>query len=297
MEYQEQVDDIDVLWVLLVILTSDHPAGKTVLVSRIIQHLRRRKTNDTSLAYFYFKQSSPEKRTIKSMLAALLSQIVLSDDAVLHHAYQALSAHSPLEQADFSILRELTMAALQGQRVCYIILDGMDECGDPGERTNKDAEGLIEFFRELLSPPTPADQTTPASLRLLLAGQRDGFWEAQLATLPRMQAIQLDSEDGHNRDIRSFCLDMAGKLLDAFQGPDVKAALTDAIVIQRKVEKRAKGRLILVRQAFREAHGLTCVGMFLFARVFLENLMEQECDEDVLTELGDDVFPSELDEA
>jgi hypothetical protein len=39
------------------------------------------------------------------------------------------------------------------------------------------------------------------------------------------------------------------------------------------------------------------VGMFLFARVILENLMEQECEEDVFTELRDDVFPSELDEA
>lgn len=37
--------------------------------------------------------------------------------------------------------------------------------------------------------------------------------------------------------------------------------------------------------------------MFLFARVFLDNLMEQECEEDVLTELKDDIFPSELDDA
>jgi hypothetical protein len=37
--------------------------------------------------------------------------------------------------------------------------------------------------------------------------------------------------------------------------------------------------------------------MFLFARVILENLMEQECEEDLLTELTDEIFPSELDQA
>lgn len=181
------------------------------------------------------------------MLAALLSQIVLSDDVVLQHAYQALAGHSPLEQPEFTILKELAMTALQSQRICYVILDGLDECGDPGERTNKDAERILHFFGELLSPPlTPADESTPASLRLLFSGQRDGFWEAELASLPRMQPIRLDSEGGHNNDIRDFCFDMAYKLLGVFQGPEVKAAVTDAIVTQRKVEKRAKGRLILL---------------------------------------------------
>jgi hypothetical protein len=180
------------------------------------------------------------------MLAAILSQIVLSDDVVLCHVYQALSTHSPLEQPDLSILTELTMNALQCQYVCYVIIDGVDECGNPGQTRNKDAEQIISFFHTLLSAPrAPADEYSQGSLRVLFSGQRDGFWETQLATLPRIQPIGLDSEDGHNRDIRNFCSNMVDKILAVFRdSPKAMAAVKDTILIERKVEKKARGSVI-----------------------------------------------------
>lgn len=175
------------------------------------------------------------------MLTAILSQIVLSDDIVLHHTYLELAAHSPLERPEIETLTKLTIAALQSQRACYIIIDGLDECGEPGGRTNTDAEEMLQFLRELLVLPTAPDQPTRGSLRLFLSGQRDGYWEAQLAKLPRIQPIRLDSENGHNQDIRNFCLQMTDQLLNVFQGPKVNAVVTNVIVTQRKVENRAKG--------------------------------------------------------
>src|SRR5438034_9790805 len=120
--------------------------------------------------YFYFRHNDPSKRSFKPMLLALLHQLVVQDEVILYHAWEHLKLPSQAKA------EELLTTGLRSCGHSFVILDGLDECGDGQTRENQETEKVFHFFR-VMTTTWADDQGGNGSLRLLFSGQRDGILE------------------------------------------------------------------------------------------------------------------------
>ncbi|GAW14444.1 hypothetical protein ANO14919_038470 [Xylariales sp. No.14919] len=239
-------------------------AGKTLIASTIINKLRADAgpCHRTCL-FFYFKHSSDTKRSMASMLRALLTQLMHQDNTLIPEFHEKCSAFSNAEARQLHNLKTWTVELLRSQNACAIVLDGLDECYKHG---NSDSKKILEWF---LSSVMPDCQKEGATIRLLVLGQRDGDLDPFLMDFP---SIQLDRESSHSNDLRLFTQKRASEIGQRF-GLD----LEEQQGIVRRVTDTAKG-------------------MFLYARVVMDNLIAQgsaaELDEELQAK-----FPDGLDQA
>ncbi|KAK2601326.1 hypothetical protein N8I77_010782 [Diaporthe amygdali] len=152
-------------------------------------------------------------------------------------------------------------AALETYQQSFIVVDGLDEAAS-GEAT-KSITWLLSLVNGRIREPT-------ASVRVLFSGQRDGSLDSLLSDQP---AIALDSSSGHSRDILKYCEHMSARIR---QRLDIASTMEDEII--SKVSSRANG-------------------MFLYARVVLDNLLAQVRLCDLNRELEPDTFPQGIDQA
>ncbi|KAG4435756.1 hypothetical protein IFR05_008770 [Cadophora sp. M221] len=253
-------------------------AGKTILASRIIDRLKdlQTKSKDSGrsfpIIYFYFKHLHENKRQMSHLLLSLLSQLGDQDSTVLDLFYKEVCILGQ-QQLSLQKLCELASTALRSQRRCFIVIDGLDECGrDPHDRTTSEAVEVLKWFENLM---IPKEETTPETedvcIRLLISGQRDGSIERRLESVP---SIQLETAIGHGEDIKSYASVEARKICQQFS-----ATLSVEQDLVRKVVTRAKE------------------GMFLFAKIVLDNLGDQISAFDFEAELRSENFPEGLDKA
>ncbi|KAL8282466.1 hypothetical protein RB597_009939 [Gaeumannomyces tritici] len=241
-------------------------AGKSILVSSAVQHLQELQATPGqtpfSLAYFYFRHNTEDKTTFKHALQALISQLVTeeSDGALLDHAAQVLSAVHKPSQAQ---LADLATTAIQAKRICFVVLDGLDECNDD------DQPELVGWLK---------DQTTkggdaPLTLRILLSGRREGRLDREISQLPSVLSVSVDESARHHAGIRQYVEAKARHIRSTFEvGDRVERSITERVV------PRAKG-------------------MFLFAFVMVEYLSGLDCVRDLEEELQSLDFPEGLDQA
>ncbi|KAK4466013.1 hypothetical protein QBC42DRAFT_335816 [Cladorrhinum samala] len=245
-------------------------AGKTTLVSSIVEKLLAERSNslknsphsELALAYFYFKHGQDDKNTLNGMLRAFLEQLIDQDLGVSRHFHELINTMSGVNLRSTKTLEGLVQTCLEGYRATYLILDGLDECAD-GE-----ALKTIEWVLSLVSHQHEPTDTT-AKIRIALAGQHDGVMDIPLASHP---SISLDHA-GHRQDIHSYTETFVHKIQEKF---NLSANLKEEIV-----------SLVL-----KEAEG-----MFLFARVVLDNLFRQTRLSRLKQEILPGVFPKGLEKA
>ncbi|KAH7330241.1 hypothetical protein BKA65DRAFT_55430 [Rhexocercosporidium sp. MPI-PUGE-AT-0058] len=251
--------------------------GKTILASRIIDHLKglQTKSKDSGrsfpVIYFYFKHLHEKKRQMSHLVLSLLSQLGDQDSTVLDLFYKEVCLLGQ-QQLSPQRLCELASTALRAQRRCFIVVDGLDECGrDPPDSTTREAVEVLKWFEDLMIPGEEAtSETDNVCIRLLISGQRDGSIEQRLESVP---SIQLEMAAGHGEDIKSYASVEARKICQQFSSSlDVEQDLV------QKVVTRAKG-------------------MFLFAKVVLDNLSDQISAFDFEAEMRAENFPEGLDKA
>ncbi|KAL8336858.1 hypothetical protein RB601_008379 [Gaeumannomyces tritici] len=241
-------------------------AGKSILVSSAVHHLQELQATPGqtpfSLAYFYFRHNTEDRTTFKHALQALISQLVTeeSDGALLDHASQALSAvHKPSQTQ----LADLASTAIQAKRICFVVLDGLDECND------NDQSELVCWLK---------DQTTkggdaPLTLRILLSGRREGRLDREISQLPSVLSVSVDKSARHHAGIRQYVEAKARHIRNTFGvGDRVERSITERVVPHAK-------------------------GMFLFAFVMVEYLSGLDCAHDLEEELQSLDFPEGLDQA
>ncbi|KAL8397195.1 hypothetical protein RB594_004058 [Gaeumannomyces avenae] len=241
-------------------------AGKSILVSSAVQHLQELQATPGqtpfSLAYFYFRHNTEDRTTFKHALQALISQLVTeeSDGALLDHAAQVLSAVHKPSQAQ---LADLATTAIQAKRICFVVLDGLDECNDD------DQPELVGWLK---------DQTTkggdaPLTLRILLSGRREGRLDREISQLPSVLSVSVDESARHHAGIRQYVEAKARHIRNTFGvGDRVERSITERVVPHAK-------------------------GMFLFAFVMVEYLSGLDCAHDLEEELQSLDFPEGLDQA
>ena len=188
--------------------------GKTTLVSRIINHVRpQRATLQCVIAFFYFKHHDDTRRSVAAMLRALMVQLLDQDDAVFEFLQQECSPLNDSELDELSTLQKLVSKCLLRQREAWIVLDGLDECGNDGDMDTEPGKlllGIIKWFHASLMPEAWSEGSR---IRLLIAGQRDGYFDSHLSAYPD---IRLDTSIDHIHDIRAYSVARAAGIARRF---------------------------------------------------------------------------------
>ncbi|KAI1279464.1 hypothetical protein F5Y07DRAFT_43858 [Xylaria sp. FL0933] len=237
-------------------------AGKTLLASRIISHLRP--LAGAACLFFYFKQSENTKRSMGNMLRALLVQLIRQDNSIVPDLYRKCSLVSNTEARQLPTLQNWLMEVLESQTTCSIVLDGLDECNHHG--SGDEAGKILDRF---ITTVIPHCSRAGAKLRLLALGQRDGVVDSALSGY---SSISLDYSAAHLDDIQSFARSRALELSKRF-------------ALDQKEESNIVQKV-----------ATTAKGMFLYAKVVMDNLIAQGSLDDLDQELGMK-FPSGLDQA
>ncbi|CAG7555173.1 unnamed protein product [Fusarium equiseti] len=243
-------------------------AGKTVLTSSMICHLKERRSSGKgsadrfSVSYFYFKHHQRKKGSLLSMLLALLAQLVAQDESLLDHVYQACRSTEPQQFRSLDEVSRHVSTALQSQSRSFVIIDGLDECTE--------ASRVLEWFESIMSKRDDTSRDTAFNIRLFMSGQRDGVLESQMSHYTR---IDLETSPGHDQDIETFAETMAIKIRERFSlDPEV----------ERDTALRVKSK---------------AGGMFLYAQLVLNNLLSQTSKYDLKQELKAETFPEGLEQA
>ncbi|KAI1740463.1 WD40 repeat-like protein [Xylaria scruposa] len=233
-------------------------AGKTTLMSVVIEKLLEEKKD--CVAYFYFKQKQPNKVSHNNSLRALLLQLVERDSTLSDHLSGRISSVESVNLRSTKVLEGLVKAALETYRISYIILDGLDECA------SNEAAKSVGWFLSLIKGGLMG---TNVALRVLFCGQRDGTLDKLLSG---QSSVSLETH-GHFEDIRQYCQRFAVRIREKF---NISLEMEEEII--NKVTNEAQG-------------------MFLYARVVLENLWNQTRRSRLKDELEPGTFPQGIEKA
>jgi hypothetical protein len=196
--------------------------GKTILASLIIEEIA--KLRGVSRGYFYCRHNDPEKSTFSGVLRGLLAQLVQQDDDLLAYVYERCSSISEATMESTGVLKELVGISLKSSNFTFVVLDGLDECG------NGEAEKIVSWFTSMLRERPTADSGT---FRLLCISQRDGTLDKMLCRAP---TISMENDE-HKKDIESYARNWSSKIQQKFditidQGNDIAT----------RVARQAKGK-------------------------------------------------------
>ncbi|KAI5461405.1 hypothetical protein BGZ63DRAFT_508560, partial [Mariannaea sp. PMI_226] len=253
-------------------------AGKTILTSRVVKHLKQLKSYNSaqghvfSVVYFYFNQMDPGKSTLTGLLLTLLSQLIHQDDVLLEQTYQRCLAIDQQKIYSSDTIRDLASVAFKSQRLCFVILDGLDECvGNPSANPAEEQEQVIHWVKSLTTD-TGMEQSgnCETCIRLFISSQRDGIFEKQLRLYP---SIQLESAGAHSRDIESYAKRRSAEMRKKF-----RISAEEERELVNRVTSGAKG-------------------MFLYAKVVLSNLLNQVSIYHFKQEMKAENFPEGIEEA
>lgn len=125
-------------------MTADPGCGKSVLSKSLID-CELRSTLSLTTAYFFFKDDTPEQRSVTHALCALLHQLCSQNRALLRKAVEAYKKNGMQLTLSFTWLWELLLRVAQipeaGEIVC--IVDALDECQ---ENDRKTLIGSLNYF-------------------------------------------------------------------------------------------------------------------------------------------------------
>ncbi|KAF7932838.1 uncharacterized protein EAE98_004137 [Botrytis deweyae] len=135
----EPSNDRSILWI------HGRPgSGKTVLSTTAIEHLQlkseksleRSENEIASVAYFYCDSGDARKRSTLEILGSVLAQLIapLHDfPSGVNEAYERARKYGRQHLSTADDIISVIKLVVQDSPSCYIIIDGVDECSDPGD--------------------------------------------------------------------------------------------------------------------------------------------------------------------
>ncbi|KIV79744.1 hypothetical protein PV11_07289 [Exophiala sideris] len=235
-------------------------AGKTVLASAAIDDCKQARGMHT--AYFYFRHGDTQRSTLISILKSILRQLTTSDQSqrLLPWCHDQLQLGNQLSPSEKTFRTMLRMMVLTLDKI-FLIVDGLDECDQ------KDRKPLLTLLSELVSE---CDFQDPGKLRVLVVSRDEPDIRRNLPDFVEVAVKPADNE----RDIKHFIIGWRQKIQAKFE--DLGEADLDYICTSTL--NRAEG-------------------MFLFAKLVMENLYEQITLEDLMQQISPHYFPEKLDQA
>jgi hypothetical protein len=249
--------------------------GKTVLASLIIETLLKQESSP--VLFFYCKHREQDKSTFAGILRGLLAQLIRKDTTLVSWFSGKCSSLGRRGLRSPETLEELARFAFNSQRISLVVLDGLDECNP------EEIKKTISWFHQ------GADHTGTGQIRLMCIGQRIDILQTMLSS-----AINISLDNScHRDDIAKYVTSRTRNIQENFKiEPDTVSQIVP------KVTKAAKGiffnSFLFSRFIY---HSNNTPGMFLYAKLVMENLLRQRTREDLMRELEPNTFPKGLDEA
>ncbi|TVY90811.1 Ankyrin [Lachnellula willkommii] len=232
-------------------------AGKTVLFSSVVDKIAAT-FPDAQVIYFYCKSSDHMRRTFEVMARTLIVQILDLNPACLDYLYEKMTASSERHPNSARLLQEIVLDLCINHDLLFVCIDGLDEC-EPNERS------LILSLIGSITKASRADQ----SVRFFLTSRRENDIERSLSS-----AIRLNIKTHHvENDILFYIKTQVSKLRKVFGFPAER---------EREVREKLSSRP---------------QGMFLLARLILDNLLAQDNLEDFDDEMDSDILPNGIEQA
>lgn len=211
------------------------------------------------MAFFYCRDQDGQRNNFAGLAKAVLAQLLRQNPNILPYLYDECLKSGKVTLATSQDCIKLLKAVLQAVPQTILIIDGIDECNQKERKT------MLNFFTSLIS----ADEITPGKVRELFISQELSDIKSALH-----MADVVKLKDHNELDIRNYAENWATRIQERFKMmPD-------------------NARAHIVRLVCQGADG-----MFLFARLVLENLYDQESLERVYNEMHPDTFPHGFDQA
>lgn len=214
-------------------------------------------------------------------------QLVQQNEALLAHVYERCCRSSEVSLETSAILKELIEVSLQTSGNVFVVIDGIDEC------ESREASKVVTLFKSIVRD----NQRSPAgAYKVLFVSQRDGSLDKLLSKIPM---VALDGSSGHREDIHKYARQWWLKIQEKF-------ALTQEHQNQivETITGRANGKKFLeyldisFKPRFRAQTTFNgYLGMFLFVKLVLTNLLDQTSRARLNKELQPENIPKGLEEA
>ncbi|KAJ7582131.1 ankyrin repeat-containing domain protein [Mycena floridula] len=105
--------------------------GKTILVSRVIDHLHKVSRPDVGVAYIFFRYNEANTQDIRALVASILCQLLIGDTIPdgLKPLYNSFKDKRPLSQ-DLNMLVNALDSQIHSYSNVYLVVDAFDECSE-----------------------------------------------------------------------------------------------------------------------------------------------------------------------
>lgn len=217
------------------------------------------------------------------MLRSFIEQLLQQDDAIVDDLHEAVLPASPSDLNSVSWLEEVATRIIQAQNRCYIIVDGVDECALDQRKS------ILKWLKIILSE----SKAFKVTVKILVSGQRDGVIDAMLQDCAYI--IRLDDQTSHFRDIENFSSSALTQIKDQFPDLEYEEEILQKLDPSR-LAVASEGMVYSPNCPHTLVTANALVGMFMYAKVVLDNLISQTSIYELEQELERE-YPRGLDEA
>ncbi|KAK6337077.1 hypothetical protein TWF718_009863 [Orbilia javanica] len=241
-------------------------SGKTILVSTIVDYvLRWGRANKGVVLFFYCRDHGGKEtcNTKSDMFRALLMQLASQNDTLLEYISHKCVDLAGSGSISEPFLEEILKDCFNNLENIRIIFDALDESEQPDEI---DTYPIITWLKEAVLLTGPCGPRA----RFLVSGQRNGVIDSVLSGYPD---IDLDKVETHRDDIKAYISSKIPEISSRF-----KLGMKEKEDVVKRVTDGSKG-------------------MFLYAKIVLDNLFHQQSLAKFKKELSQDNFPKELNQA
>jgi len=210
-----------------------------------------------------------------SVSRGLLSQLLNQCRELVPYCYDKFHSSGELILTSPTLAEQLMKLFCEKLPKQYIVIDGLDEC-DPSQR-----KLILSFFTAMVDR---CDELDPGKLRVAFVSQ---YFQDIAKALQSAQELKLKPEDNkHDIEVyvRAWCIKIQQKY---GLGTDQIKYIQESTCIR----SQGKSDFTLTRKL------LTMKGMFLFAKLVMENLHAQETQMNLLIEIEVYRFPKGLEDA
>ena len=248
--------------------------GKTFLFNSIVDEIGE-KAPTSHVVYFYCKESDPSRRTFNQIARSLIGQLLALNPVYLDYLYEKTLKSGERIPTSTHLCKDILKSLTTNHEKLFIGLDGLDEC-EESERRH-----ILDSIHGILN-----SSSTKRNVKIFLTSRKEKDIGESFGS-----AIRLEIKSHHlERDIKHYVQERVSELSKKFSLP------TDEMErISKDVAKRSAGRWDMTTLLI--TVNIYYPGMFLLARLIMDNLIDQDFPDELAEELRSEVLPKGIDDA
>ncbi len=250
------------------------PIGKTFLFNSIVDEVGE-KAPTSHVVYFYCKESDPSRRSFNEIARSLIGQLLALNPVCLDYLYERTLKSGERIPTSTHLCKDIVKSLVANHEQLLIGIDGLDEC-EESERRH-----VLDLIHDILN-----SSSTKRNVRIFLTSRKEKDIGESFGS-----AIRLEIKPHHlERDIKHYLQVRVSELSKKFS-----LSMDEKERISEDVAKRSHGRWDVITMLL-TTH-ICYAGMFLLARLIMDNLIDQDFPDELAEELRSEVLPKGIDEA